>query len=276
MPAPRWRSMKLTPFALHARRACPSHAELALALGRRVPRAAAGRWRGARRAGRAAPRGRGRHAGRSARVLRRGGRRAVRARRFAMVRHRRPPARSGRRRRVGASARARRGASRPRGGPASSSASWRAAPAASSRTSGSNEPRLLDVARGRLVAAGGLTGDVAWQCAHQVAARILNRIGERARGTGNIAWALRAGELRLALPFTRPGQRRARPRARAPAVAPELRRWPPRSCAGANGGPRVRRSRRHVHPAGPGPSSPGAGVPPPEKERRPPRRTADR
>jgi hypothetical protein len=40
--------------------------------------------------------------------------------------------------------------------------------------------------------------------AHQVAARILNRIGERAERTGNVAWALRAAELRLALPFTRP------------------------------------------------------------------------
>jgi hypothetical protein len=67
-----------------------------------------------------------------------------------------------------------------------------------------DEPLILDVARGRLVEAGGRTGDVGWQCAHQVAARILNRIGERAEGTGNIAWALRAAELRLALPFARP------------------------------------------------------------------------
>jgi hypothetical protein len=64
-------------------------------------------------------------------------------------------------------------------------------------------PLLLDVARGRLVDAGG-PDDVGWQCAHQVAARILNRIGERARATGNVAWARRAAELRLALPFARP------------------------------------------------------------------------
>jgi hypothetical protein len=67
-----------------------------------------------------------------------------------------------------------------------------------------DEPLLLDVERGELVEAGGRTADVGWQCAHQVAARILNRIGERAQGTGNIAWALRAAELRLALPFARP------------------------------------------------------------------------
>ena len=67
------------------------------------------------------------------------------------------------------------------------------------------EPLLLDVAGGgRVVDAGGRTEDVGWQCSHQVAARILNRIGERAEHTGNVAWALRAAELRLALPFTRP------------------------------------------------------------------------
>jgi hypothetical protein len=67
-----------------------------------------------------------------------------------------------------------------------------------------DEPLLLDVALGRLVEAGGRTGEVGWQCAHQVAARILNRIGERAECTGNVAWALRAAELRLALPFAQP------------------------------------------------------------------------
>jgi hypothetical protein len=67
------------------------------------------------------------------------------------------------------------------------------------------EPLLLDVARGGgLIEATGRTADVGWQCSHQVAARILNRIGERAERTGNVAWALRAAELRLALPFTEP------------------------------------------------------------------------
>ena len=67
------------------------------------------------------------------------------------------------------------------------------------------EPLLVDVAHGgRLVEAGGRTDDIGWQCSHQVAARLLNRIGERAERTGNVAWALRAAELRLALPFARP------------------------------------------------------------------------
>ncbi len=34
-----------------------------------------------------------------------------------------------------------------------------------------------------------------------MAARILNRIGERAERVGHVGWALRAAELRLALPF---------------------------------------------------------------------------
>jgi hypothetical protein len=67
------------------------------------------------------------------------------------------------------------------------------------------EPMLIDVADGaRLVDAGGRTEHVGWQCSHQVAARILNRIDERAERTGNLAWSLRAAELRLQLPFTRP------------------------------------------------------------------------
>jgi hypothetical protein len=67
------------------------------------------------------------------------------------------------------------------------------------------EPLLIDTAAGgRLVDAGGRTEDVGWQCSHQVAARILNRIGERAERTGNLAWSLRAAELRLQLPFARP------------------------------------------------------------------------
>jgi hypothetical protein len=68
-----------------------------------------------------------------------------------------------------------------------------------------DHPLLVDLAgRARVVDAGGRTGDVGWQCSHQVAARILNRIGERAERTGNLAWALRAAELCLQLPFARP------------------------------------------------------------------------
>lgn len=63
------------------------------------------------------------------------------------------------------------------------------------------EPLLVDTATGRVVDVRSFTSPVAWQCSHQVVARILNRIGERAERLGHVAWALRAAELRLALPF---------------------------------------------------------------------------
>ena len=63
------------------------------------------------------------------------------------------------------------------------------------------EPLLVDAATARVVDVRSLTAPVAWQCSHQVVARILNRIGERAERLGHVAWALRAAELRLALPF---------------------------------------------------------------------------
>lgn len=63
------------------------------------------------------------------------------------------------------------------------------------------EPLVVDSATGRVVDVRSFTSPVAWQCSHQVVARILNRIGERAERLGQVAWALRAAELRLALPF---------------------------------------------------------------------------
>jgi hypothetical protein len=63
------------------------------------------------------------------------------------------------------------------------------------------EPLLVDPARGAVCDARTLQAPVSWQCCHQVAARILNRIGERAERAGQLCWALRAAELRLALPF---------------------------------------------------------------------------
>jgi hypothetical protein len=62
-------------------------------------------------------------------------------------------------------------------------------------------PLLVDAATGRALDARSLGANVSWQCCHQVVARILNRIGERAERVGHVAWALRAAELRLALPF---------------------------------------------------------------------------
>ena len=63
------------------------------------------------------------------------------------------------------------------------------------------QPLLVDPARGALRDARTLRSPVSWQCCHQVSARILNRIGERAERVGQVCWALRAAELRLALPF---------------------------------------------------------------------------
>ena len=70
------------------------------------------------------------------------------------------------------------------------------------------EPLLVDPARGALRDARTLRSPVSWQCCHQVAARILNRIGERAERLGHLCWALRAAELRLALPFEAPTRER--------------------------------------------------------------------
>jgi hypothetical protein len=70
------------------------------------------------------------------------------------------------------------------------------------------EPLLVDPARGALRDARTLESPVSWQCCHQLAARILNRIGERAERVGQVCWALRAAELRLALPFEAPVRER--------------------------------------------------------------------
>ena len=70
------------------------------------------------------------------------------------------------------------------------------------------EPLLVDPARGALRDARTLRSPVSWQCCHQVAARILNPIGERAERLGHLCWALRAAELRLALPFEGPTRER--------------------------------------------------------------------
>jgi hypothetical protein len=63
------------------------------------------------------------------------------------------------------------------------------------------DPTVVDAGTGRVLDARSLPSPVAWQCSHQVVARILNRIGERAERLHHVAWALRAAELRLALPF---------------------------------------------------------------------------
>lgn len=63
------------------------------------------------------------------------------------------------------------------------------------------DPHVADVQRpGPLVDLGGREEEVGWQCAHQLAALLLNRIAERSERIGHLTWAVQAAELRLALP----------------------------------------------------------------------------
>lgn len=63
------------------------------------------------------------------------------------------------------------------------------------------DPHVADLSRrGPLVDLTGREETVSWQCAHQMAAVQLNRIAERAERIGHLSWAVRAAELRLALP----------------------------------------------------------------------------
>ncbi|ADB48581.1 hypothetical protein [Conexibacter woesei] len=62
-------------------------------------------------------------------------------------------------------------------------------------------PHVADLRRrGPLVDLTGREEKVGWQCAHQLSALLLDRIAERAERIGHLSWALRAAELRLALP----------------------------------------------------------------------------
>lgn len=63
------------------------------------------------------------------------------------------------------------------------------------------DPHVADLAAdGSVVDLDGREEEVGWQCAHQVAALLLNRIATRAERIGHMTWALQAAELRLALP----------------------------------------------------------------------------
>lgn len=69
------------------------------------------------------------------------------------------------------------------------------------------DPHVADLAAdGALVDLDGREESVGWQCAHQVAALLLNRIVARAERVGHMTWALQASQLRLALPAA-PGAR---------------------------------------------------------------------
>ncbi|MDO8211336.1 hypothetical protein [Conexibacter sp. CPCC 206217] len=63
------------------------------------------------------------------------------------------------------------------------------------------DPHVADLAcPGELVDLDGREQEVGWQCAHQLAALLLNRIAERTERIGHLTWAVQAAELRLALP----------------------------------------------------------------------------
>lgn len=63
------------------------------------------------------------------------------------------------------------------------------------------DPHVADLGDGgALVDLDGREQSVGWQCAHQVAATLLNRIAQRAERIGHMTWAVQAAELRLALP----------------------------------------------------------------------------
>jgi hypothetical protein len=63
------------------------------------------------------------------------------------------------------------------------------------------DPCVADMgAAGAAVDLAGREQQVGWQCAHQLAALLLDRIAARAERIGHLTWALHAAELRLALP----------------------------------------------------------------------------
>ena len=69
---------------------------------------------------------------------------------------------------------------------------------------------LVDPRRGRLVRAGELGGPPVWRCAHQLALVLLDELCHRAWQTGDLARAIHAAELRLALPLDLDGLRAQR------------------------------------------------------------------
>ena len=67
---------------------------------------------------------------------------------------------------------------------------------------GLTDPVVLDFGRRReLRHPEELRADLSWQCAHQVCCAILQALLTRALERGDLAWALRLAELKLALPF---------------------------------------------------------------------------
>lgn len=61
--------------------------------------------------------------------------------------------------------------------------------------------RVVDPAGGLCVEPGACGDDLGWQCAHQSTARVLDRVLQRAERLHRVDWAVRAAQLRLALPY---------------------------------------------------------------------------
>jgi hypothetical protein len=71
-------------------------------------------------------------------------------------------------------------------------------------------PLVADFAVRRLRHPGELGANLRWHCAHQVACALLHALRSRALGRGDLVRAARAAELELTLPFDRAARRRAR------------------------------------------------------------------
>jgi Transglutaminase-like superfamily len=71
-------------------------------------------------------------------------------------------------------------------------------------------PLVADFAVRRLRHPGELGANLRWHCAHQVACALLHALRDRALGRGDLLRAARAAELELTLPFERAARRRAR------------------------------------------------------------------
>jgi regulator of sirC expression with transglutaminase-like and TPR domain len=72
------------------------------------------------------------------------------------------------------------------------------------------EDRLVDPRRGRALRASALASEPTWRCAHQLSLALLDELCTRARTTGDLMRAIRAAELRLALPLDARGLSRQR------------------------------------------------------------------
>ena len=70
-------------------------------------------------------------------------------------------------------------------------------------------PWLLDPVTGEVLDARQLVHEPAWRCGHQVADRLLDEVELRCERSGDLARAIRAAELRCALPFDEDAGERA-------------------------------------------------------------------